>query len=57
MLGQEQGKGHDFLMKYSIYRMSSTVRDGPFDIPGGGGPGIFFEKNSSFPNRSEKNKR
>ena len=42
MLGQEQGKGHDFLMKYSIYRMSSTVRDGPFDIRGGGGGWDFF---------------
>ena len=29
------------------------VRDGPFDIQGGWD---FFEKNSLFPNRSEKNK-
>ena len=29
------------------------LRDGPFDFQGGLG---FFEKNSLFPNRSEKNK-
>ena len=31
-----------------------SIRDGPFNIKGGGWD--FFEKNSSFPNRSEKNK-
>ena len=31
------------------------LRDGPFDIQGGGG-WDFFEKNSLFPIRSEKNK-
>ena len=33
----------------------SVFRDGPFDVQGGGG-WDFFEKNSSFPIRSEKNK-
>ena len=31
----------------------SELRDGPFDIQGGW---YFFEKNSLFPNRGEKNK-
>ena len=31
-----------------------SIRDGPFDIQGGGWD--FFEKNSLFPYRSEKNK-
>ena len=31
-----------------------NIRDGPFDIQGGGWD--FFEKNSLFRNRSEKNK-
>ena len=32
----------------------SLLRDRPFDIQGGGWD--FFEKNSLFPNRGEKNK-
>ena len=31
----------------------AVVRDGPFDIQGGGG-WDFFQKNSLFPNRGEK---
>ena len=41
----------------NVYPCSDAyqVREGPFDIQGGGG-WDFFEKNSLFPNRSEKNK-
>ena len=34
--------------------MLNSIRDGPFDIQGGGGGWDFFEKNSSFPIRNEK---
>ena len=37
-----------------INSVLSVFRDGPFDIQGGGWD--FFEKNSLFPYRSEKNK-
>ena len=36
-------------------KLEPDLRDGPFDIQGGGG-WDFFEKNSLFRNRSEKNK-
>ena len=46
--------GVPILMFVNIYAGELPIRDGPFDIQGGGWD--FFEKNSLFPNRGEKNK-
>ena len=42
------------IVDYCISFKNTALRDGPFDIQGGGWD--FFEKNSLFNNRSEKNK-
>ena len=39
--------------RFTVHKYDKQVRDGPFDIQGGGG-WDFFEKNSLFPNMSEK---